>query len=956
MEIPLQSSEKGFSLLSGSRGPAMRSRFSSDCSVAIGEQTLRHRIPAGTYPQLWLNVVDSPARVTLGRPRIVSPDGVLLWEAPPNAWNVEPTYQPKILPSGALEAGSDSVAPRAILSLGHGLEVRSGREVSILRCGLMAAALTLLLCLLGVLWERPLANAWQRVLVWLRGVGNHPQKTLASVAALAVLLACFPVVFLGKSFLSPSTGGHGIYGKSPPIPGIESAKTEDFKGSDVLVAQVGHRPYSMLAHEAALERGEFPLWNRYNSCGATFVGQSLSMVGDPLHWLTILTDGAAWAWDVKFLVARWLFAFGIGLCVWMATRRISPAAGAAFGAAFLGFFAYRFNHPANIGVCYAPWILLCWQNIAVTRGTRGLAGWALALALACTMLFHSGTAKESSMLLIFMNLSGGLLVLLNREPRRLAFGVAGGLVFTLLNAPFWLSFLDALGKSFTVSEKPPVFQLALGNLIGLFDDLFYQRTAFSEWFTDPSANVLVLAGVLIGVVRIRELLRSPLVRALGLASLIPFALAFGIIPPSVVERIPFIANISHVGNTFSCILIVHALVFAGVAWSASPVRREWPRYLLALATLVALYWAWPLPDPGMPPHLAKAMDFGTGSPFFWIVTPLLLIAVALLPAVQKGTAFFPKLALVCLAGIAVFRHAQWVETTFDFYVMNPQPRPDFTVPSPAVERLRPLLAEPSRVHGIGSAFIPGYSAALRIEHLASADALTSGKVRELTEAAGFTFQWKWRTVLQPEQMAAAQKWTDLFNNRYFLGHRGQTPPATFRPLYSADLDAWESPTAWPRAFFTDRLLAYQTIQDFSQLVERNGRPFAAVQDGAPLPGSGLSVAAKNYDLRTNSTRFDIDAPSPGIAVLTETWFDGDIRVTLNGQPAQAFRVNHAFRGVRIPAPGNYTVEFSYAPRVLAKALWLCAAGALVALALVATALLQRSPLMTEKSAKGAGLS
>ncbi len=948
VEVPLRSSAEGFSILKTAHGEAIRNRATSNCKVVVGEQLLRHQIPAGICSRLAIWFVDSPADIVVGRARFVSQDGEVLWEPDATAWRSDESLKMRAVGPDHRFISSATGPPGMELDLGHGMNFESGRAPSVPLLLSVAALLTLLLTVGASLLDERLRSLLKLLLdLRSRLVGRaseRPVVALSIVAAMAVMLACFPIVFLGKSFISPSTGGHGIYGKSPPIPGINTAKTEEFKGSDVMVMQVGHRPYSMLAHEAVFERGEFPLWDRYNSCGTTFIGQGLSMMGDPLNWVPIAANGAAWAWDVKFLVARWLFALGIGLCVWAATRRFLPSAGAAFGAAFIGFFAYRFNHPANISVCYAPWILLCWQQIARAQTARGSAAWALALVLSCTAVFHSGTAKESAMLIIFLNMTGALLILLQHGSGwgwRFAAGGLGGLVFALLNAPFWLSFLDALGKSFTTYEKPPIFQIMPGHLIGLFDDLFYQRIKFAEWFTDPSANFLVLGGVLIGVVRWRELWREPLVRALALSAVVPFALAFGFVPPEVIRRIPFIANISHVGNTFSCILIVHAMVFAGFAWTAKPVRREWPIYVALLSALTVVYWMWKLPDPGMPPDIASAAGFGTPSPFFMVCATLLLTSVAMLPwaisSAGKSDAFLPRCALLLIAGVALFRHAQWSETKFDYYVINPQHRPDFSVTSRAVERLRPLLADPSRVHGIGGAFIPGYSASLGIEHFSSADALTSGYLHDVVDAATIKRQWEWRTLVLPEQMKATQKWTDLLNNRYFLGPRGEKPPESYRHLFSEDLEAWESPTAWPRAFFTDRVLTYDSVADFAALVNASTTPFAAVQNGAPLSGSGAVVAATSYTLRTNSTRFEIAAPSAGVVALTETWFDGDIWVTLNGQPAEAFRVNHAFRGVKIPAPGNYTVEFSYWPRVLTKALWLCAFGGLGAgaLALVA---------------------
>ena len=57
----------------------------------------------------------------------------------------------------------------------------------------------------------------------------------------------------------------------------------------------------------------------------TLLGQGQSMIGDPLHWITILAGGATWAWDLKFVLAKLLFAFGIGLLVRAATGRLGVA-------------------------------------------------------------------------------------------------------------------------------------------------------------------------------------------------------------------------------------------------------------------------------------------------------------------------------------------------------------------------------------------------------------------------------------------------------------------------------------------------------------------------------------------------------------------------------------------------------------------------------------------------------
>ena len=71
------------------------------------------------------------------------------------------------------------------------------------------------------------------------------------------------------------------------------------------------------------------------------------------------------------------------------------------------------------------------------------------------------------------------------------------------------------------------------------------------------------------------------------------------------------------------------------------------------------------------------------------------------------------------------------------------------------------------------------------------------------------------------------------------------------------------------------------------------------------------------------------AHSAGVVVITEAYLEGDFHVTVNGVPAPYFRINHAFKGVRLAQPGVYTVTFRYWPRHLTLSLWAAGAGLLV---------------------------
>src|SRR5205807_9433905 len=118
-----------------------------------------------------------------------------------------------------------------------------------------------------------------------------------------------------------------------------------------------------------------------------------------------------------------------------------------------------------------------------------------------------------------------------------------------------------------------------------------------------------------------------------------------------------------------------------------------------------------------------------------------------------------------------------------------------------------------------------------------------------------------------------------------------------------------------------------------------GQPLAAVQKGAVSAtpaeaeiapgGGGLVTPARNYRLTNNTTTFTVDAQAPGVAVLTEAYLADDFIARVNGVRNDYFRVNHAFRGVRIAAAGTYVISFSYWPKHFTISLWLAAAGALL---------------------------
>ena len=119
---------------------------------------------------------------------------------------------------------------------------------------------------------------------------------------------------------------------------------------------------------------------------------------------------------------------------------------------------------------------------------------------------------------------------------------------------------------------------------------------------------------------------------------------------------------------------------------------------------------------------------------------------------------------------------------------------------------------------------------------------------------------------------------------------------------------------------------------------------ARLQAGYPLlqramveePVDGLARPAQPAQVkveRRHHTRVEVSVQTgtDGLLVLGDPWYP-QWRVEVDGHPAELLRVDHAFRGVRVPA-GSHRVVFTYQDRALQAGLLLSSltASALAAL-------------------------
>ncbi len=961
--VALDSDTKGRARLGWDSGPGMHLTETDSAFVAQGQQVLAFNLPDGKIRAFRLWPLDHAGKISIARAVVTGPDGEIIFVFPPESFAPTKAALGLKVEGGAAtftnEPGEGVLfAPKEPLRLSRRWVPFDPPTATLQFAGAALAAMLVL-----VLAGRVPAGLRSRISLTLARVrddqASWPRATLLLTAAVATALSCHPVIFGGKSFVSPNNGATCLYDDFPSLPQSPYEGWEDARGADMGATMWAHLPYSVIQHRSIFRDHELPLWNRYTHCGSPLLGQGQSMIGDPLHWIPIAAGGAAWAWDVKFCLAKLLFAFGVGLVVRAATGRLWLAALMAASSSFLGFFAYRFNHCAFFSLSYSPWILLCWLRAANTSGR--VWPWALALAAANFWELNSGTAKESAMLIAGLNFTGSLLILVSDgtwRTRLVRLGTMawGCVLFVLLSAPHWQVFVDTVRHAWTSYATAKAYQIQPSLLIGLFDDLFYRQTTNNEIHFNPSTNFLVLLGCLWALVSLRRLVRDRAFVAIFLGAVLQGMIVFGIVPPGLIARLPFVGNIQHVDNTFSCVLIIHLLVIAGFGlrslWDSATQKRWIGDSMIAallFAAMAAFFLAYSQAAHRTGRSLLLAGETMPFSGFFLAYSTALGIALLLMPWQVRTLRTRPATGAFILAGLCLFvfhfRHGMWMATKFDYYVMNPQTRSDLAAPSRAIDAIKAAIErsdEPARVAGLGGVLVPGFSVVPGLEHYTGADAVISPWQRELAQKSGMPLVWDWRWILPRAGFPRAQVFGDLWNIRWYVGSPLEQPREVPGLKFgrTLDLDVYSSPSAWPRAFFTDRLAECASLDNFVTLLTTGDkRPFAATVPPQPEkipPANGDVLAdrsivpATDYRLTSNTTTFTVNAPAPGIAVLGESFEKGNWRATLDGKPVDYFRVNHAFLGVRLPSAGTHTVRFAYWPRLLTPALWMSLAGLLLA--------------------------
>jgi len=104
-------------------------------------------------------------------------------------------------------------------------------------------------------WRDRFRTFWRRWLTPADGCARRSPSAICFLLAItSVSLSCYPVIFCGKSFVSPNNGGaYLLYGKMPTVPGYKDTTTDDQKGVDLGAVMWYMWPTSVVESRALLK-------------------------------------------------------------------------------------------------------------------------------------------------------------------------------------------------------------------------------------------------------------------------------------------------------------------------------------------------------------------------------------------------------------------------------------------------------------------------------------------------------------------------------------------------------------------------------------------------------------------------------------------------------------------------------------------------------------------------------
>ncbi len=775
--------------------------------------------------------------------------------------------------------------------------------------------------------KNPVPQRWRRLLLVWAGIFFGQ-------------LAIYGPSLLGLSILLPLDilSAPGVY--LPRTQAVAHIVPHDRMLSDLVLQFETDRRFAV----SELHSGRFPFWAPYQYAGAPFVWPKYS----PFLLFQCLTASPvilAWAQVLASLVA--------GTGAYLFFRRTLavgfwPAAVCAWGYPLSGFLVFWQGFPTCYAVYWLPWLLLAIHS--TVRRTSPWAAPGLSVVTGCVLVSgHLDVAGQVLLVSGFYGLWCWFDAYRHQWTRAsartalLLLSLGWSLGF-LLAAPHIVPFLEYVKTSARMSKRADGQEdRAPGDLSTLpqiaIPDIYGATRADS--FRMVSGNQIESSAAGYSGLFI-TLLLAPLAwcsrRHRSVlwfwAALAVFGLSWTLGIPGFLSffRLPGLRMMSHSRLVFATSFAMFSLAAIGFDQVIGGIRSRQGWFWVPILGLVAL-GAWCLWQAALPPEPLASLigdalrqnrvvpgfsnldQLAAVQAFFFrtysVGALLSFIAAAYWIALWSGRAWRPWMPVAL--GVLVMGDLLWFAND-----RSAQCDPALYYPRlPVLEAI--ARSEPGRVLGYKClpAQLTQTHGLMDIRGYDSVDPARLMDLLELTaapdsEGASYAMS-QWFRPARLELGADGVRLSpvlDLLGVRHVI-FRGQSPPR-LKPAFSAP-DYWvlKNPKALPRAFVPSRVVsAGGDAGTLAAMGAPGFDPRAVAYVATPVPET-QGVRGKAEILRETPLEvvvsFHMD--TPGMVVLADAW-DAGWRAYLNGNPVPILRVDHAFRGVMVPA-ANGSLEFRY---------------------------------------------
>ncbi|QPJ64299.1 MAG: hypothetical protein G3M78_02360 [Candidatus Nitrohelix vancouverensis] len=680
----------------------------------------------------------------------------------------------------------------------------------------------------------------------------------------------------------------------------------------------------------SFHNGSLPLWWPEISGGVPFLALMHPGAFYPLSALFFLDDFNT-AFNLFFLIQHWLLTiFVYALC---RNNSMSPAAscGAAIVALYGGFFLSLSSYHNHFqSAIWFPLSLLLFREFAKTRHRASFAG--LVIILAVQLL--GGSPEMCLLSYIVLTLYALFMI-----PGSQNFGSAsrvGWLMFSILLAMV-LSAMQLLptfrlleqtvrteGLDFAASVR---WSLLPGDL-----KAFVLPENFRQYMFKPGATVdYFLQSPYMGLLAITTLLLTLLCflrnRALSFWTIL-FALgiffALGEHNPLYVwffDHAPLFDKFRYPAKFL--FLSAFALVFIaghGIDLLADKLKAKPEANTVLRWILVALIFS--------------VVSLSLSAPGRGILSPLIffssfIVAASLLAKSRMSAASFKWiLVLLSLAELS-YRNIPLIPSAQDsFYAQPPtlarffhQQEPPFRIYSGDLDgKVLPTkqsFPKAKNMHLLSRTYkerlYPNLSSAYGVE---SVDGLTALKLKDVE---------RWTQTFINASNERRKIMLERSNARYWITEELSTPLSETFPVGLNQIVELREPL--PRAFIVGETRRVSDADAMSLYFDPSFDPKQVALTEAPLNlkgGAPFTDVSNSIAYARNGLSLEIRLDRPGMLTLLDNWFPG-WEVSVNGQAAQALKINGMYRGVALGA-GMNRVEWKFWPEGLSAGLSISGAG------------------------------